>query len=134
MTTYSNVKNLKWMNSNNTLLDCTVKFDFLDQEIPYSTSANTDTDYGREIFEKAIKGDFGNIEPYARDINKEWENVRFKRDNLLKNSDYTQLPDVQNSMTNQKKTEWVNYRQQLRDITTAFSDPANVVWPTIPTN
>lgn len=132
--TYTVVKNLKWANSNNTLLSCTVKFDFLDEEVPYSTTADSDTDYGREIFEKAVNGDFGPISAYNRNINSEWNVVRFKRDNFLKDSDYTQLPDVQSTMSTSKKTEWLNYRQQLRDITSTFSDPADVIWPTIPTN
>ncbi len=38
--------------------------------------------------------------------------IRNKRNELLKESDWTQLPDV-----NISKEEWVTYRQALRDIT-----------------
>ena len=76
--------------------------------------------------------EFGNIEDYNRNIDFEWSVIRNNRDRLLKESDYTQLPDVQSSMTANKKTEWINYRQQLRDITQQSGYPFNVVWPTQP--
>lgn len=56
-----------------------------------------------------------------------WEQIRALRDKLLSQCDYTQLEDWPGD-----KTAWATYRQQLRDITTAFSDPNAVVWPTPP--
>jgi len=41
--------------------------------------------------------------------------IRNKRNELLKESDWTQLPDV-----NISKEEWVGYRQALRDITASL--------------
>lgn len=55
--------------------------------------------------------------------------VRQKRDNLLKQSDWTQLSDV--ALSAEKKTEWATYRQELRDITNSPDFP-NVVFPTEP--
>lgn len=57
-----------------------------------------------------------------------WKMVRIERDALLNESDYTQMPDYELST----KDEWANYRQQLRDITTIFSDTESVVWPKKP--
>lgn len=131
---YSNVKNLKWADANNTILNCTVNFDSIGNNIPFTTSINSDTDYGQEIFQNALNGDYGTIQPYNRDINKEWDMVRFKRNKLLTDSDYTQLPDIQAKLTTQKKTEWLNYRQALRDITTTYNDPKDVIWPVLPSN
>jgi len=54
--------------------------------------------------------------------------IKKQRLELLQNSDWTQLSDVQLST----KQEWANYRQQLRDITTQSGYPFNVVWPTPP--
>jgi hypothetical protein len=59
-----------------------------------------------------------------------WVQIRSKRNSLLNDSDYTQLPDV--SLTDIKRQEWRVYRQQLRDITTTYTDPHTVVWPTQP--
>tara|TARA_R110000787_G_scaffold148126_1_gene261999 strand:- start:127 stop:507 length:381 start_codon:yes stop_codon:yes gene_type:complete len=52
--------------------------------------------------------------------------VRNKRDRLLDESDWTQVPD---SPAN--SSEWATYRQELRDITENI-DLSNVTWPTPP--
>lgn len=56
-------------------------------------------------------------------------NVRKQRDQLLKDSDWTQLTDAPID-----KTIWVTYRQDLRDITLQEGFPFDIVWPEIPTN
>ena len=58
----------------------------------------------------------------------EWGLVREKRAILLDNSDWTQLPDV--PLSDEKKAEWVTYRQDLRDITT--QPEGSVSWPVEP--
>jgi hypothetical protein len=58
-----------------------------------------------------------------------WQNIRSKRNTLLLGSDWTQLVDC--PLTEEKKTEWQMYRQQLRDITNQ-EDPYNISWPTEP--
>ena len=52
-----------------------------------------------------------------------WMKLRSERDNLLLSSDFTQLGDI--GLSESKKTEWINYRQSLRDLPTNTSDPAN---------
>ena len=79
---------------------------------------------------------------YKWTIAKKWEldsdlvmtNLRVLRDDLLAQSDWTQMPD--NQLSDSKKAEWTTYRQALRDV------PANVkadlstldgfAWPTKP--
>lgn len=58
-----------------------------------------------------------------------WENVRNERNRYLEECDWTQLPDT--PLTEEQKTQWQLYRQQLRDITTQ-QDPYNIIWPTKP--
>ena len=53
------------------------------------------------------------------------------RDNLLRATDWTQLPDA--PFTDTKKAEWTAYRQALRDLPANTSDPSNPTWPTEPT-
>lgn len=60
----------------------------------------------------------------------DWLSVRKTRQQLLLESDWTQLPDV--PLTAEQKGVWANYRQQLRDITTSFSQPELVIWPEPP--
>jgi len=57
----------------------------------------------------------------------QWMDIRRRRDVLLADCDWTQLPDV----PEQTRNAWAPYRQALRDITRAAS-PAEVVWPIAP--
>ena len=54
------------------------------------------------------------------------EQVRAKRDQLLKDSDWTQLPD-----SPADKEAWATYRQALRDLPEAAAFP-NVAMPATP--
>lgn len=56
-----------------------------------------------------------------------WNYIRKKRNELLSESDYTQMPDYPGD-----KVAWTVYRQQLRDITETFDSPEKVVWPPKP--
>ena len=58
-----------------------------------------------------------------------WRAIRDRRNELLSETDWTQLPD--SPLTNQKQTEWQIYRQALRDITLQ-TDPFNINWPIKP--
>ena len=66
----------------------------------------------------------------AIEIKKSWSLLRQKRDALLKDSDWTQMPDV--PLDAAKKEEWKVYRQQLRDLPANTVDPRQVEWPTPP--
>jgi hypothetical protein len=58
--------------------------------------------------------------------------LRSRRDGLLAESDWTQMPD--SPLSSSKKTEWATYRQALRDLpaTNTATIEADVVWPTEP--
>jgi hypothetical protein len=53
--------------------------------------------------------------------------IREQRNVLLKNSDWTQVPDC-----TVDKQAWATYRQALRDITAQPGFPTDVTWPTAP--
>lgn len=57
------------------------------------------------------------------------ENVRVTRNALLTETDWTQVED--SPLSEEKKTAWKNYRQELRDMTD-FDDLSTIVWPTQP--
>ncbi len=59
------------------------------------------------------------------------KSLRRKRDFLIKESDAYSLPDFPHA-TPEKKQEWLDYRQALRDLPSVTEDPANPVWPTPP--
>lgn len=58
------------------------------------------------------------------------QGVRNRRDYKLKASDKYAYPDY--PLTQEKRDEWMAYRQQLRDISLQPTFPENVVWPTKP--
>jgi hypothetical protein len=61
-------------------------------------------------------------------IKSSWDWLRQQRNNLLKESDWTVLPDA----PVKNKEAWLTYRQALRDITEGLTDPMDAVWPTKP--
>lgn len=54
--------------------------------------------------------------------------VRAIRDSLLRETDWTQLPDIPQVI----KDKWATYRQELRDVPEQQGFPADVVWPIKP--
>jgi hypothetical protein len=58
--------------------------------------------------------------------------VRERRNQLLADSDWTQLSDARAAMGSAKSDEWDAYRQALRDVTQQGGFPEHVVWPTKP--
>lgn len=76
-----------------------------------------------------------NLETYTwentRPVELQLDAVKRQRGFLLMSSDWVMLSDV--PMTEEKRAEWIAYRQALRDMTDNF-DPTNVVWPTPPEN
>lgn len=59
-----------------------------------------------------------------------WEDIRRKRNSLLSESDWTQIPDT--PLDDDTREAWRLYRQELRDITMKFKLPEKVVWPVAP--
>jgi len=128
---YTNVTNPKWANAEHTVIDCMVMSEKFG-EIPFSAIASGDYDHTHEIFARCVAGDFGAIaayEPPAPPTNEQLAMaVRFHRDALLKQSDWTQLPDVSQAT----KDLWATYRQALRDITSQSGFPTSINWPVTP--
>ena len=58
-----------------------------------------------------------------------WENVRKKRDYLLKSTDWTVTPGA-----TVDQAQWSAYRQNLRDLPQTYKGkaPSDVVWPVQP--
>ena len=59
--------------------------------------------------------------------------LRSLRDELLKESDWTQASD--SPLSDSKKAEWATYRQELRDLPSKYSNSdkaEDVVFPNVP--
>lgn len=59
-----------------------------------------------------------------------WKVARWWRTALLSESDWSQVPD--NSLTEAQRQTWRQYRQELRDITTTFTNPKDILFPDLP--
>ena len=57
-----------------------------------------------------------------------WDEIRMRRNVLIAETDWTQLADVPDEISD----SYVEYRQALRDITKSCDDPADVVFPNKP--
>lgn len=64
------------------------------------------------------------LEPEAEAL---WVQMRMRRNQLLIQSDWTQLSD-----SPVDAAAWAAYRQELRDLPNTTADPTAVTWPTIP--
>jgi hypothetical protein len=58
-----------------------------------------------------------------------WDDIRNKREMLLKETDWVGLNDIK-AIVN--KNDWIEYRQKLRDLPQAYATPEEVIWPTKP--
>ena len=56
-----------------------------------------------------------------------WENIRTKRDYILKSTDWTVTPGC-----TVDQAQWSAYRQNLRDIPQTYSKLEDINWPTKP--
>ena len=68
-------------------------------------------------------------EEIQSDVNNKWDEIRYLRNQYLKDSDFTMLEDFPQRGT--KLQDWKTYRQSLRNITSQL-DPFNIIWPTKP--
>jgi hypothetical protein len=59
-----------------------------------------------------------------------WMVARWWRNALLSESDWSQVVD--NSLTEAQREIWRQYRGELRDITTTFTNPKDIVFPDLP--
>jgi len=124
-------KNPHWANAEHTMIDLTVRFAEIPEDLPFTASPHDCEAHGRDIYAKAIAGEFGVIAefvPYVPTKEEKAEDVRAERDRLLAATDWTQLPDVPEAV----RQAWSVYRQALRDVPQQTSFPDAVAWPEKP--
>ena len=88
----------------------------------YIPKSNGNADYQRYL-EWLAEGNT----PLPPDEPDPWEAIRQKRDQLIRDSDWTMIPGA-----TVDQAQWSAYRQILRDLPQTYSNPEDVVWPTPP--
>lgn len=125
MTKITQIRNPKYTKQG--LIDCEILHPELGW-IPFTANPSDVVDYGRDVYQRIIDGEFGEIAPYVVNIGHESSIVRGNRNRMLLETDWTQLPDVPQTT----KDVWAIYRQSLRDIPQQEGFPLNVIWPNKP--
>lgn len=59
-----------------------------------------------------------------------WVVARWWRNALLAESDWSQVAD--NSLSEEQRELWRSYRQELRNITSTYTDPREISFPDLP--
>jgi len=65
--------------------------------------------------------------PEGSDAPLTWDDIRVKRDQLIRDSDWTMIPGA-----TVDQAQWAAYRQILRDLPQTYTNPEDVVWPVQP--
>jgi hypothetical protein len=73
-------KNPVWANAEHTMIDLTVKWDAIDEELPFSASPNDCEAHGRAIFESAAAGQYGVVGEYVAPPNPTPEQIKAQID------------------------------------------------------
>lgn len=108
-------KNPVWANRSQTLINLTVRFEEIDEDLPFTANPNDSEAHGRDIYARAIAGEFGEINSFTAiepTISEVANAIKLERDRRLVASDWTQLPDVPQTT----RDLWESYRQALRDL------------------
>lgn len=92
-------------------------------DIEYNETAVTSCTWNESAYQKWLAQQPDPAEALAVE-------VREQRDHLLKDSDWTQMPD--SPLSESEKESWKTYRQELRDVPQQRGFPEYVDWPEEP--
>lgn len=118
-----------WANRSQTLINLTVRFEEIDEDLPFTANPNDTEDHGRDIYARAIAGEFGEValfEPIAPTVEQVAQAIRKARNYKLE----TEVdPIVTNplrwaELSPEQQQAYSDYRRALLDMT----DDANFPW------
>ena len=59
------VRSLRFSSQDGQSIDCSVKFDHLGSEVPFTASKNDPENHGRSMYDDLVAGKYGEIAPYT---------------------------------------------------------------------
>jgi hypothetical protein len=136
---FNDVKNCKWGDAEHTHIVCEVNFEHLDEiYVPFSADSKDKYEHSKEIYKKALAGDFGIIAEYEPPAPPTTEqlatNARGHRDSLLSEVDsIVGNPLRWASFSEAEQQSWADYRQALLDVPQQTGFPNTINWPSKPT-
>jgi hypothetical protein len=132
---YIEVKNLKWSDEQHSRIDCEVNFENLNEEfVPFTADPNDPVEHGKDIYNRALNGDFGIIAEYEPPPIEYFESiVRNQRDDLLTQFDsIVSNPFRWQAFTAEEQQALGQYRQDLLDVPQQTGFPYSVTFPILP--
>jgi len=100
---------------------------------PLNNNHTKENIYSNVIVTKDLEVIEVDRDTFMKAYNQLWlERLRLERNKRITQTDYLATIDAPLT-TPEKKQEWLDYRQALRDLPSVTEDPLNPVWPTIPT-
>ena len=100
---------------------------------PLNNNHTKENIYSNVIVTKDLEVIEVDRDTFMKAYNQLWlERLRLERNKRIKQTDYLATIDAPLT-TPEKKQEWLDYRQALRDLPSVTEDPLNPVWPLVPT-
>jgi len=135
---YTDVVNPRWGDAEHTELIVDVNFNHLPEDlVPFNAAPHDNTEHGPKIYADVMAGMYGPIADFVPEPEQVgfWQDdetveqmMREKRGALLQATDWTQLPDVPQTV----KDLYAPFRQALRDVPSQSGFPRDIVWPPLP--
>lgn len=119
---------------------CTILFKGCINPVKFQASPHIGDEFSVDMYTRLKAGEFGELhhgfgewyftQPSSQDEVEEAAII--KRNRLLLESDFADLPITQARLTEEQQTAWSSYRQSLRDITIQIGFPWDPIWPLKP--
>lgn len=132
---YTEVTNPRYSSPNNATIDMEVKFEDFDEVMPFTANPNDVMPHGRELYQRAVAGDFGEVAPYTGPSAEELQAqaAREYRDNLLHDLDLVVANPLRwSSFSPDQQSAIAAYRQALLDVPQQTGFPSAINWPEKP--
>jgi hypothetical protein len=129
-------KTPKWANAEKTQIDLIIKVSHLGMEVPFTATPDDIEEYGRDIFKRALFGEYGEISEYAEPVIPEptIEQNKIRAIELLQETDWVNQPDVVDKNINPHLLNYEDFKIYRAAIRAIAVNPqsGNLVWPTKP--
>ena len=118
---------------------CRILFKGCENAHEFCANERSESEFSRDLYSRFKSGEYGSIvfgtglfrtQPAEQSVVE--EAVITKRNQLLLESDFSDLPASQARFTDEQRAAWATYRQALRDLPSTARFPWDPVWPTKP--
>lgn len=131
--TYTSAKNPKWASDDHSSINLIVKFNHLSDPVPFTARSDDSENHGRELFIRAVDGEFGQVSEYVAPTEMEIaqaKNPQLRSKLMSKSISQAQHWDMMGNPT--KAAEWRTYYQQLFALESSSEWPIVSEWPKEP--